>query len=72
MRLNPRSLRVSFRGFKPKMGSAQFVAGESPNDRNTFDTPDKVRIEKALVKVEKCECAVVLNPHSVTIVKIQA
>jgi alpha-N-arabinofuranosidase len=65
-------LKMSFRGFKPKKGSSQHVAGESPNDRNTFDNPNKVRIEKTSVKVEKGECAVELNPHSVTIVKIQA
>jgi alpha-N-arabinofuranosidase len=69
--VEPAELRVSFRGFKPKMGSAQFVAGESPDDRNTFDNPNKVRIEKASVKVEKGECVVELNPHSVSIVKIQ-
>jgi len=65
-------LKVSFRGFKPKNGSAQCIAGESPNDRNTFDAPDKVRIEKALVKVEKGECVVDLKPHSVTVAKLQA
>jgi len=64
-------LKVSFRGFKPKKGSAQCVAGESPNDRNTFDAPNKVRIEKALVKVEKGECVVDLKPHSVTVAKLQ-
>jgi len=65
-------LKMSFRGFKPKKGSAQQVAGDSPNDRNTFDNPNKVKIEKASVKVEKGECVVELNPHSITIVKIQA
>jgi alpha-N-arabinofuranosidase len=68
----PAELRVSFRGFKPKNGSAQCVAGESPHDRNTFDMPNKVKIEKDLVKVEKGECLVGLKPHSVTIVKLQA
>jgi alpha-N-arabinofuranosidase len=64
-------LKVSFRGFKPKTGSAQCVTGESSKDRNTFDTPDKVKIEKASVKVEKGEGVVELSPHSVTIVKLQ-
>jgi alpha-N-arabinofuranosidase len=65
-------LKMSLKGFKPKKGSAQQVAGESPNDQNTFDNPNKVKIEKASVKVEKGECVVELNPHSVTIVKMQA
>jgi len=65
-------LRVSFRGFRPKKGSAQCIAGESPNDRNTFDAPDKVKIEKASVKVEKGEVIADLKPHSVTAVKLQA
>ncbi len=64
-------LRTSFRGFKPKNGSAQCVAGESPNDLNTFDVPNKVKIEKASVKVEKGECVVNLKPHSITAVKLQ-
>jgi alpha-N-arabinofuranosidase len=65
-------LRVFFRSLKPKKGSAQCVTGESLKDRNTFDTPDKVKIEKTSVKVEKGECVVKLSPHSVTVVKLQA
>jgi alpha-N-arabinofuranosidase len=68
----PAELKVSLRGFKPKKGSAQYVAGESPEDRNTFDKPDCVRIEEVLVKVEKGEVVVELSPHSVTVVKLQA
>jgi alpha-N-arabinofuranosidase len=64
--------KASFRGFKPKKGSAQYVAGESPEDRNTFDKPDCVRIEEVSVKVEKGEVVVELSPHSVTAVKLQA
>jgi len=68
----PAELKVSFRGFKPKNGSAQCVAGGSPEDRNTFDAPDKVETEKASAKVEKGEVVVDLKPHSVTVAKIQA
>jgi alpha-N-arabinofuranosidase len=65
-------LKVSFRGFKPKKGSAQSVSGESPEDRNTFDSPNKVEIGESLVKVEKSEAIIELNPHSVTAIKLQA
>jgi alpha-N-arabinofuranosidase len=65
-------LKVSFRGFKPKKGSAQSVSGESPEDRNTFYSPNKVGIEESSVKVEKSEAVIELNPHSVTAIKLQA
>jgi len=65
-------LKVSFRGFKPKKGSAQSVSGESPEDRNTFDSPNKVEIGESSVKVEKGEAAIELYPHSVTAIKLQA
>ncbi|MEM3014078.1 MAG: alpha-L-arabinofuranosidase C-terminal domain-containing protein [Candidatus Bathyarchaeia archaeon] len=68
----PADLSVFFRGFKPKSGSAQCVAGESPSDKNTFEEPNRVKIEKAQVKVEKGECVVSLKPHSVTVAKLQA
>ena len=63
-------LQVFFRGFKPKTASQQQVSGESPEDRNTFDEPNKVRIEEATPRIDKEKLVVTLKPHSVNVLKL--
>jgi len=63
-------LRVAFRGFKARKASQLYVAGESIEEKNTLDEPDKVRIEEAHVKIEKGEVLASLSPHSVNIIKV--
>jgi alpha-N-arabinofuranosidase len=63
-------LRVTFRGFKPRKASQQYIAGTTAEDRNTLDNPDNVRIEEAQPKIEKDEILLTLHPHSVNIAKI--
>ncbi len=66
----PADLAVSFRGFKPKEATQQYVAGESVEDRNTLGKPDKVRIEKAHPKTDGKEVFLALRPHSVNVMDI--
>jgi len=63
-------LKVSFRGFKPREASQQYIAGRTVEDRNTLDDPCNVRIEEAHPNIEGDEISVTLNPHSVNVVKI--
>ena len=64
-------LNVSFRGFKPRKASQQYIAGRTTEDRNTLDNPDNVRIQKAHPKIEKEEVLLTLLPHSVNVAKVQ-
>jgi len=64
--------RVAFRGFKAMKASQLYVAGESIEEKNTLDEPNKVRIEEARAKIEKGEVLASLSPHSVNIIKVSA
>ncbi|MEM4169341.1 MAG: alpha-L-arabinofuranosidase C-terminal domain-containing protein [Thermoproteota archaeon] len=64
-------LQVNFKGFTPKSGVQQFIAGESVEDGNTFDEPDRVRIEQARVEAVNGRINIVLKPHSVNVVRLQ-
>ncbi|MBO3797517.1 MAG: hypothetical protein JTT13_01435, partial [Candidatus Brockarchaeota archaeon] len=64
-------LQVDFKGFTPKSGVQQFIAGESVEDGNTLDEPDRVRIEQARVEAVDGRINIVLKPHSVNVVRLQ-
>jgi alpha-N-arabinofuranosidase len=66
------SLTVSFRGFKPKKGLGKYIAGDSVEDRNTLDEPDKITIQEFPVKVENNKAFMELKPHSINVVKLLA
>jgi alpha-L-arabinofuranosidase len=38
------------------------------DDRNTFDEPEKVKIEEGEAKVMKDEAALTVKPHSVNVI----
>ena len=60
-------LKVMFRGFRPKTASSVFVSGGTLDDRNTFDEPDKVKIEKGEARIVKDEAVLTVRPHSVNV-----
>ena len=66
----PSELEVSFRKFTPKEASHQYVAGETVKDRNTFDNPKNVKIQKACAEVKDDKVLLDLPAHSVNVVKI--
>ena len=61
---------MSFRGFKPKNASQQYVAGKDAEDRNTLDNPNNVIIEQAHPEIEGDEILLTLAPHSVNVTRI--
>jgi alpha-N-arabinofuranosidase len=63
-------LRVDFKGFTPKSGVQQFIAGEHAEDRNTLEDPDMVRIEQAPVEATDGKVDIVLKPHSVNVLRL--
>jgi alpha-N-arabinofuranosidase len=63
-------LQVDFKGFTPKSGLQQYVAGESADDRNTLEDPDRVGIEQASVEAIDGKVNIVLKPHSVSVVRL--
>ena len=63
----PAQLKVGFRGFKAGTATHVFLSGESLEDRNTFEAPDKVKIEKQEVRIMRDEAALTINPHSVSV-----
>lgn len=63
-------LQVDFKGFTPKSGVQQFIAGESAEDMNTLEEPDRVRIEQARVEAADGKINIVLKPHSVNVVRL--
>jgi len=63
-------LQVDFKGFTPKSGLQQYVAGESADDRNTLEDPDRVGIEQASVEAIDGKVNLVLKPHSVSVVRL--
>jgi alpha-N-arabinofuranosidase len=63
-------LQVDFKGFTPKSGLQQFIAGESVEDRNTLEEPDRVGIEQTGVDVLDGRVSILLKPHSVNVVRL--
>ena len=63
-------LQVVFKGFNPRSGVQQFIAGESAEDRNTLENPDRIRIEESRVKTVRSELSIELKPHSVNVVRL--
>jgi len=62
-------LQVVFKGFKARSGIQQFVAGESIDEKNTFEDPNRVKIEEISVKNIEAEANIELKPHSVNVIK---
>ncbi|MEM2929445.1 MAG: alpha-L-arabinofuranosidase C-terminal domain-containing protein [Thermoproteota archaeon] len=63
-------LQVDFKGFTPKSGVQQFISGESAEDRNTLEEPDRVRIEQARIEASDGKVNIVLKPHSINVMRI--
>jgi len=62
-------LEVIFKGFKARSGIQQFVAGKSVEEKNTFEDPNRVKIEETLVKNVEAEASVELKAHSVNVIR---
>lgn len=65
----PVGLHIHIRGFEPRTLTHRWIAGESVDDKNTFDEPDKVRIGEASYPYRD---AVRLPPHSVNALMLTA
>ncbi|MEM3658122.1 MAG: alpha-L-arabinofuranosidase C-terminal domain-containing protein [Candidatus Hadarchaeum sp.] len=63
-------LQIVLKGFNPKSGMQQFISGESVDDKNTFEDPDRVKIEEARIQVTEGEVRVDLKPHSVNVIRL--
>jgi len=63
-------MEVSFRRFMPKKASHRYVAGETIEDRNTFEDPENVKIQKANVEINGEKVLLDLPAHSVNVIKI--
>ncbi|MEM2849265.1 MAG: alpha-L-arabinofuranosidase C-terminal domain-containing protein [Candidatus Bathyarchaeia archaeon] len=64
-------VQTAFKGFKPSEGSVKTIAGESIEDRNTFENPHAIGVEEGNVKIENTKVDLKLKPHSVNLVKLQ-
>ncbi|MEM0040726.1 MAG: alpha-L-arabinofuranosidase C-terminal domain-containing protein [Thermoproteota archaeon] len=62
-------LQVDFKGFTPKSGIQQFFAGESVEDRNALEEPERIKIEQTQVKAIDGKVNIILKPHSVNVMK---
>ncbi|MBO3800071.1 MAG: alpha-N-arabinofuranosidase [Candidatus Brockarchaeota archaeon] len=60
-------LQVHLKGFQPKSCFHYFVSGGSVEDKNTFENPNKVKIEEVKVKLTSDVINIELKPHSINI-----
>ena len=64
---------IEIKGITPIATEHLYIAGEHVNDKNSFDEPNKVRIQESRdVKVKGSEIRLRLSPHSVNLVKVLA
>lgn len=63
-------LQIVLKGFNPKSGMQQFISGKSVDDKNTFEDPDRVKIEEARIQITEGEVRVDLKPHSVNVIRL--
>ncbi|MEM2940817.1 MAG: alpha-L-arabinofuranosidase C-terminal domain-containing protein [Thermoproteota archaeon] len=62
-------LQLVLKGFNPRSGIHQFIAGESAEDKNTLENPDRIRIEESKIETVGRELNIELKPHSVNVVR---
>jgi alpha-N-arabinofuranosidase len=62
-------LQVVLKGFNPRSGIQQFIAGESVEDKNTLENPDRIRIEESKIETVGRELNIELKPNSVNVIR---
>ncbi|MFQ6094678.1 MAG: alpha-N-arabinofuranosidase [Candidatus Bathyarchaeia archaeon] len=67
----PAELKVAFRGFRPRAASHIYLSGESLEDRNTFEEPEKVKIERQEARIMGEEATLTIKPHSVNVISLK-
>ncbi|MGQ9478644.1 MAG: alpha-N-arabinofuranosidase [Thermoproteota archaeon] len=62
-------LEVSFKGFTPRSSFQYFISGETVEDKNTVEYPDRIRIERTQVNGVGDKTSIELKPHSINVVE---